>query len=301
MSKPVTPGKRAAYIIQAGLIRTMMGLFRILPVSLASATGGAIARFIGPFLPATHRARTNLAMALPEQAGSHKDIIKGMWANIGRTLAEYPHLGTLAAHNTIIEGRDILERLKASDQPAILFSAHLANWEIPGACMALNGIDLDLVYRAPNNLYVQGLLNRARSLNGRIGTIPKSDAGTRQLVKSLRQDNTIGILIDQKYNRGLSVPFFGHEAMTSTAFLQLAWKYDCPLVPVRIERLTGANFRLTLHEPIRPAIDEGSNTEFQQDAARIHTMLEDWIRQRPEQWLWLHRRWPKDIYKDNAK
>lgn len=298
MSKPVGPVKRMAYLLQAGLAHSLMGVFRIMPAGWASSAGGFLARLIGPRLRASRRAKINLAMALPDQAQSHQSIIRNMWTNLGRTLAEYPHLHQLAEHHTECVGQHILDDLKSRDTPVIFFSGHLANWEIMNVFLTLNGLQMDPVYRPPNNPYVRDLLDNYRSLNGAIDLIPKSEAGTRQLVKSLRAGRNIGILIDQKYNRGQSVPFFGRKAMTSTAFIQLARKYDCPLVPVRIERLTGANFRLTLHKPIRPDIADGRDEEFQQQAQRIHAMLEDWIRQRPEQWLWLHRRWPKDIYKE---
>jgi KDO2-lipid IV(A) lauroyltransferase len=298
MSKAATLRKRTAYFCQAALAHSIMGVFSLMPVSWASATGSGLARLIGPRLKATRYARTNLALALPGQAQRTEHIIRDMWANIGRTLAEYPHLHELAEKRTELVGQEILDDLKERERPVVFFSGHLANWEIMNAFLTLNGLQMDPVYRPPNNPYVRNMLDRYRSLNGAIDLIPKSEAGTRQLVKSLRAGRNIGILIDQKYNRGLSVPFFGREAMTSTAFIQLAWKYNCPLVPVRIERLTGPNFRLTLYEPIRADIAEGHDAEFQQKAARIHKMLEDWIRERPGQWLWLHRRWPKNQYKE---
>src|SRR5690606_36833050 len=115
------------------------------------------------------------------------------------------------------------------------FSGHLGNWEMMAACLARYALQIDLVYRAPNNPWVDKLLNRYRSLNGKLNTLPKSRAGTRKLVEAMQNGRSVGILIDQKYNEGISIPFSRQSAMTSSAFVELSQKYNFGLVPFRIE------------------------------------------------------------------
>ena len=131
----------------------------------------------------------------------------------------------------------------------------------------------------------------ARSVGGQISGHSKSSAGGKGLMKSLKSGHCAGILIDQKYNEGLSIPFFGIEAMTNPVFVQLAQKYKCALVPIRNERLEGTNFRLNVYEPIEIFDSNDAPRPIEDVIKDAHALLESWITERPEQWLWLHRRW----------
>ena len=125
-----------------------------------------------------------------------------------------------------------------------------------------------------------------RNLGGKLSPIPKSKSGTRQIVKRLSNNEHLGFLIDQKYNEGVAVNFFHAPAMVSTAYIQLAQKFDCPLIPAQIERVKGATFKVTIHPPMQT---KGVSEETL--LTQTHIILENWIKARPEQWLWLHRRW----------
>lgn len=288
--------KRFRYILEASFLHVVMFFFMLIPLDFSSTIGGCVGRLIGPRLAVSRKALNNLKAALPGLGdGEYRRIIAGMWDNLGRTMAEYPHLRKIGRERVEIpkDTKRLVEELRDDGQPGILYAAHLANWE---ACAAgLNrqcGLSLDLVYRAPNNPWVENLLQRLRNMDGLLKTIPKSKAGARQIVDSLKTGRHVGILIDQKYNEGLSVPFFGREAMTSPAFVQLAQKYNCPLVPGRMERTGGAHFRLTADGGPLPLFDEtGKALPVEQVIADAHARLEKWIQERPEQWLWLHRRW----------
>ncbi len=100
------------------------------------------------------------------------------------------------------------------------------------------------------------------------------------------------MLIDQKMNDGIPIPFFGHDAMTAPAVAQLALKFRCPVLPTRAERLGGARFRLTVLQPIKLPDTGNREADIRTLMTQINNMLESWIIERPEQWLWLHRRWP---------
>jgi KDO2-lipid IV(A) lauroyltransferase len=275
--------KKARYLIEALMILILFGFFKIIPATWASNIGGWLGRTIGPRLAASRKALRNIQNALPE--GDHAKILNGMWDNLGRTFAEYPHLKHLAKNNVELIGAQHLTNSK--DEPAIIFAAHLANWELCPLAPALQHDYLThSIYRAPNNPLADKVLMKCRNLGGKLQPIPKSKSGTRQIVKRLKNKDHLGFLIDQKYNEGVAVPFLHAPAMTSSAYIQLAQKFDCPLIPAQIERLGGANFRVTIHTPIRT-----KDKSEQQLLTQTHEMLEDWIKARPEQWLWLHRRW----------
>lgn len=285
--------KKIRYLLEYLFLSASFALFRALPPDRASDLGGWIGRTVGPRLAASRKALANLRAAIPDLTDSrHAEIIKGMWDNLGRVIAEYPHLTTLARNATTVEGLEILETLRDDGRPGIVFGAHLANWEITGPVLLLQAkLPIGLVYRAPNNPDVAVRLDRARSLNGALKTFPKSLSGMRRFVTHLREGGHAGILIDQKYNEGVEALFFGRPAMTSPAFIQLCQKFDAPLVPFQIVRTGGARFRLIAHPPLAVTDETGAPLPVEVVIARAHALLESWIRQTPEQWLWLHRRW----------
>ncbi len=280
--------KKIRYLFEAAILFFFLGLSKILPLNWASNFGGWIGRSIGPKLAASRKARTNIEMAFPNKNNIEIDkIITGMWDNLGRVMMEYAHLEKIGRDNTQIVGLDILEKYRG--KPAILLSGHLANWECcPPALFLQKDFNASPIYRAPNNPFSDKMLHYARTLAGKIKTIPKSRSGTRHIVQAMNDGTFIGMLIDQKYNEGVAVNFFGKPAMTSPIFSQLAQKFDCPIIPLRIERLKNCNFKITIEEPL-----EAENKTAEDLISAFNLKLEKWITERPEQWLWLHRRWGK--------
>ena len=184
-----------------------------------------------------------------------------------------------------------IERLRDDGRAAFIVSAHFANWEAPSVAFRDAGMDFALVYRAPNNPLVDGMLSAYRGAppNRRI---PKGPDGAKLLMKVLAEGAHVGMLVDQKMNDGVSARFFGRPAMTAPAAARLALRRKLPLVLVRGERLEGARFRITVSPPLDLPGDD-SPASVVATMERINIVLEDWIRQRPEQWLWSHRRWPE--------
>ena len=288
--------KNIRYILEALALGIFLIISKILPVEWASNMGGWIGHTIGPRLAASRKARTNVELALPDLNSEEVDkIISGMWENLGRVMMEYPHLKKIARDRTEIIGGDILKQYLG--KPVVLISAHLANWEvIPTSTYLQQQVKVSSVYRAPNNPIVDKLLNYSRSLGGRLGTIPKSKTGARNLVQELQNNHNVGILIDQKFNEGVPADFFGRPAMTSPVFVKLAQKFNCPLIPIYIERLPHTRFRVMFMEPLdikEKTVDES--------IAMAHGILEDWIREKPQHWLWLHRRWDSGKLKEQEK
>jgi KDO2-lipid IV(A) lauroyltransferase len=287
-------GRQAHHLSEAAMVIALMTLFACMPVDCASALGGYIARTIGPRLGVSRRALRNLRRALPENNESeNRRVILGMWDNLGRAMAEYPHLAWICATTSgrvEIVNEEAIVHLLTDDKPAIVFGGHFGNWQVgPTTIHRLMGTSLLSVYRRANNPWVDRL--QRRRLPSRLAVAKRAEGG-RDLVRHLRRGGHIAMLVDQKQNDGVAVPFFGRDAMTAPAIARLGLHFDCPTVPIRIERLVGARFRFT----VMPALEMTTTGDTAGDVlarmAQVNAVIEGWVRARPEQWLWLHRRWP---------
>jgi Kdo2-lipid IVA lauroyltransferase/acyltransferase len=274
---------------------------RALPIDAASALGGALARHIGPRLGISKRARRNLAAALPElSAGEIERVLRGMWDNLGRVAAEYPHLRQVRIFppgaskkgwgRVETSGIEHLDRAIAARRPVIIFGGHLGNWEIAARAAGQYGIDVAQIYRAANNALVDRMIARFRGAGSEF--IPKGAIASRRALAALRRGAHLTLLVDQKLNDGIQVPFFGRPAMTAPALALLALHFDCAVLPARVERLRGAHFRLTIHPPLQLPKSGERAADVAALMAEVNRTLEGWIRESPEQWFWLHSRWP---------
>ena len=281
--------KPLRYALETVLAYLTYGFFRLLPLEIASDAGGKLVRTMGPCMGISRVALRNLDMAFPEKTPDERaQILGGMWENLGRVIAEYPHLRELGPRIELAGGEH-LEKVAREGGPVIFFAGHLANWELCALTAKMNGVDIHLVYRKPNNPGVDSLLRHARN-SGAKGHIKKGREGAREIVSVLKKKGVIGMLMDQKLNEGLAIPFFGRPAMTAPAIAQFALRMKCPVYPCRVERLDGCAFRVTILPPLDTTPD-GSGEEATRILTDINKLLEDWIRERPEQWLWIHRRW----------
>jgi len=271
------------------------GFFALLPLDWASALGGAIGRLIGPRLGISNRARRNIRRAFPKLSESQiAGVIRGMWDNLGRVVAEYPHLrqirvfepgGRIETH-----GFEHVERAVAAGRRMIIFSGHIANWEIAMLAAVQYGIQVAQIYRAANNPLVDRMITRLRGDAGEL--IPKGAVAARRAITTLRAGAHLTMLADQKMNDGIPVPFFGRPAMTAPALASLALRFDCDVLPARVERLGGAHFRLTIFPPLVLPRSGDARADAALLMAEVNASLERWIRDRPEQWFWVHQRWP---------
>lgn len=279
--------------LQGALLGLLIAVMRPLPLDAASAFGGFVGRTIGPRLRASQRADRNLRRAIPDlDAAARQRIVRGMWDNLGRVMCEYPHL-----HRIIGGGRvEFVDLAGVSDlahrnQPVVFFGAHLANWELLAPFAVSRGIEMSVIYRSPNNRFADRLVRRLRGSPG-LNQIRKSSAGAREAVRLVRKGGVLALLVDQKFNAGLPVPFFGHNAMTAPAAAQFAVHHGALLLPARVERLGGTRFRVTLYPPLDGPATSPPAQAVAETMRTINGIIEAWVRERPEQWLWIHRRWP---------
>ena len=153
------------------------------------------------------------------------------------------------------------------------------------------GLPLQIVYRAANNKWADRLFLRGRrDVVG--GLIPKGAKGARLMVKALNEGKSMGMLVDQKMNDGIAVPFFGRDAMTPPALAQLALKYDCTVIPTCVERLCGARYRLVFEAPRELPRTGTRHADVLTLMTAVNARIETWVRRRPGQRQCSHSHWP---------
>jgi KDO2-lipid IV(A) lauroyltransferase len=258
-------------------------------------------RRIGPLTKYHRIGRENLAMAFPEKSQAERDaILMGVWDNLGRTAAEYAHLDRLwdLDWQNPHEGRMVSDHVALFDQvrddgkPGVIFAAHLGNWELPALLTAMYGFKGGVVYRAPNNARVAAEVKRIREgLMGQL--IPTGIEGVVVARSILEDGGHVGMLVDQHSRTGTPVTFFGRECLANPLLARLARLYECPIVGVRVIRLPEHRFRIDAVGPIDPPRDAKGRIDEQATMQLITSIVEGWVREYPEQWLWLHRRWRK--------
>jgi len=288
------------HYLQALALRFGVRLVRALGPVAASNAGGWILRTVGPFMAASRVANSNLQMAMPHLVADERaSVVRGVWDNFGRTMAELPHLGQL--HCTKegpgweIEGEDHLRDLQAQGGPAIFFSAHLANWELIGPATAAYGVAMAGFYRAASNPLTNAIIQDLRrdARGGDVAMFAKGSAGAREAMTHLKRGGVLGMMIDQKMNDGIPIAFFGRDAMTAPALAHLAARFRCPVIPIHVVRLGPARFRVVCEAPLKCEESGDRNADAAAFTLQINRVLERWIRAQPDAWLWLHRRWPK--------
>lgn len=294
--RPSRPALSFSQRIEAIALGAAIQLFKLLPVDVASGLGGWLGRTLGPRFGITARARKNLARAIPELSEAEvRATVKEMWDNLGRTVAEYPKLHAFDCYapggRVEVVGAEHIDRARDDGKGGIFFSGHLANWEIIPLAAAQRGCPISLVYRSANNPAVNDMILEARRAVTETN-VPKGAAGARQMIDIVRKGGHLGILVDQKLNAGIAVPFFGRDAMTAPAVAQMALKFGIPLIPVSMVRLRGAHFRVTIHPPLEMPDSGDRAADVHAIMVEVNRLLEGWIRETPAQWLWLHRRWP---------
>ena len=278
----------------------LRGLRLLDPDRTARFTGRAMQR-IGPWLKEHRIGRDNLAAAFPEKSSTEIDaILAKVWENLGMFAGEFAHLDRMwdfneanpAAGRIDLDPISIERFLKLRDdgKGALIFAAHLGNWELPALVGPAYGLDSAVVFRPPNLNAVADAVERIRAVN--MGTIvPTERDAPLRLARMLERGTHAGMLIDQYYVKGVDVVFFGRKTKCNPLLARLAARVECPIHGVRVIRLPNHRFRLELSDEVRPARAADGNIDVQGTMQTVTDVVEGWIREYPEQWLWLHRRW----------
>ena len=250
--------------------------------------------------PRTKVARKNLKHAFPEKSDAEiEQILRDMWGNLSRTAAEYAYLDKIfdfddqnpSQGRFEIAGIENFMKLAELDGPAICFTAHTGNWELLPVGSAAYGVNITALFRPPNNKYIAERVLAARTTSS--GHLVPSKAGAAwALARIMDKGGKVGLLIDQYYTRrGIDIDFFGRTTKANPLLAKLARQYDCPVFPARCIRLPNGRFRLELQAPLDIPRKENGDIDADQLTQKINSKVEEWVREYPEQWLWLHRRW----------
>jgi KDO2-lipid IV(A) lauroyltransferase len=280
--------QRAEYALAAALV----GLLRALPLPLAYKTGYAAARLLDWVLPKLRRvAMKNLGMAFPELAtAEHRRITDGVFRSVGRilvALARFPSINRNNVGDWIsYRGLEHFQSAKAKGKGVLVATAHLGNWELSAFAHALMTEPMNVMVRPLDNPLVDNLVETRRTLSGN-KLIYKKDAA-RLVLKALKDNEAVGILIDQNTTpaEGVFIDFFGRPACAGVACVKLAQHSQAPVVP-GFALWDATSHRYLLH--FLPEVPLSG--EAQKDTQRIHAVLEEAIREYPDQWMWIHRRW----------
>jgi len=286
---------RALGFLLGGLLRGLRRLDRVRTADFFAA----FLRMAGPWLPEHKIGRANLTAAFPEKSPAEIDaILRGVWDNLGRVVAEFAHVDRLCEGDP--EDRpfmsytpgtaDRFKRLRDDGKPALVFASHLANWELPAVVAHADGLDTLVLYRRPNLSAVADVVIDIRKDHmGEL--VPTTMMAPMRLARALEANRHVAILVDQHYVRGVDVMFFGRRCKANPLVAMLAREAECAIHGTRVIRLPHGLFQADLTEPIVPARDADGKIDVQGTMQVITTVVEGWVREHPEQWLWLHRRW----------
>lgn len=294
-NRPVTVMHRVEYAATRGL----MGLFKALGVDRASALAGGFMRAVGPLIGSIHqRGVKNLKRVHPDWSDEKiAATLKDVWENLGRTTAEFPHFDAFQAGDPqgrlCITGAEHIAPYVIGKKPVILVTGHFANWEVAALVARQAGMDFAIVYRAANNPLVDELIINARAAAMTRVQIPKGKPGALAFMDALKKGRSLALLVDQKFNEGISVPLMGHPAMSAPAPARAAIRFNLPIIPVSTVRREGAYFDMIIHPAIHPAPTGDIARDVYALTEQLNQFVERQVEAYPGQWLWLHRRWGK--------
>jgi KDO2-lipid IV(A) lauroyltransferase len=287
-------------VLGAVTVAALRGVRRFDPRKTASF-GAWCARKVGPLLREHKVGRQNLQAAFPEKSPEEIDaLLMKVWENLGRFAGEFAHLDRVWDYDVAHPERSrielpeatiaIFDKLINDGKGALIFSSHLANWELPALAAPAYGLDSAVLFRRPNIAAVDRAVQDIRAVNMGEMIATSLDAPVR-LAHALKRGLHVGMLVDQHYTRGVDVTFFGRTARANPLLARLARQVECPIHGVRIIRLPGDRFRAEVTDEVEPVRDETGAIDVQGTTQKINTIIEGWVREHPEQWLWLHRRW----------
>ena len=270
------------------------------PIKTADFLGRAT-RLIGPLTREQKIGRANLVAAFPEKSPEEiEKILDGVWDNLGRLGAEFAHLDHVWDHDPAFpeKGRieisprthELFAKLRLQEKPVLVFAAHIGNWELPAVAAAAHGLDAAILFRRPNNAAANRIIEELRAV--KMGTlIPAGRDAPLKMAEALRKGLHVAMLVDQYFTNGIDVTFFGRKTKANPTLARLLRQIECPIYGVRVVRLPNRRFRAEISEEVVPVRNASGQIDVQQTMQAITSVVEGWIREYPDQWLWLHRRW----------
>ncbi len=284
--------KKIKYLFEFLFIYILLIFFKVLGYQNASNLGYKIGKMIGPFFRSKKTIVNNLSRAgFGKDKNIQEKIIKNMWGNYGRILAEYPYLKKFKKNifkNYIeIDGKEHLEEIRKNNKRVVFISGHFNNFELMAMQIENSGIELAAIYRPLNNLFLNSIMEKIRLNDICKNQIKKGKSGTRELLEFFKKGTSIALMIDQRVSEGIKIDLFGAPASTTTIPAQLVKKYNCDVVPIYIERKNNFYFKMYVDKPISFA----ENDSIEYISVFLNKLLEKMIIKNPDQWIWTHDRW----------
>ena len=282
------------YFLQFLFVMFFFSLFRILGLNFSSKIGGKLFEKIGPLFRSKKLIQKNIRRALPNVSEENLNkIVRLMWNNYGRVFGEYLFIKDFRNgkynSNIKIEGQDILEKIKKTQQQVIFVSGHLGNFELMAMHLEKTGIKLSTIYRPLNNIFLNPLMEKIRKKYICKNQIKKGISGTKETLKFFKNNTSIALMIDQRVSEGIKSKLFNEDAFTTTIPAQFVKKFNCIVQPVYIERIDGINFKIIFDQQIN--FDKNQTIEYITE--KLNKWLEIKISKNPDQWIWTHNRWKR--------
>lgn len=266
--------------------------FKILPVRFASTLGGLLGSGLYYVMKKRNEiGRKNLSFAFPQKTPAEREkILKAMWCHWGRVYGELPHAAALYKQARK-KGLFYLQEQARLKQGCFVCSGHFGNFEISAATYLFDTYCLNPVYRSANNPWLDKILFQRRK--GVL--IPKGAQGAKKMLDVLKQGGAVVLLCDQKLREGISVPFFNKPAQTAPAVATIALKMNLPIYMARCVRGADGVFDIEVY-PLNLDKQKDKQAFIEDTMQKINREFEKWIYEKPEQWLWIHRRFEKSEY-----
>lgn len=292
---------RLGWRIESALIAALLGTLGWLRLDRSTRVASWLCRHIGPCTSLNTKLLRNLAILHPAET---IDRLERRAANtfgwVGVAVAEITHLPEIVERQEeLVEfvcDPSVEAVLRDPGAPAVLVTGHVGPWTLTNLVASHYGFPLTIVYAPESNPGV-----RERILNLRSAMPVKlieRDGSMRALLADLRAGGKIGLATDIRADGGEPIPLCGHPMETSTVPARLALRQDCPLIPVRAERLPGGRFRIVVEAAVQPDDpDADPETRMLSMMRNLSAVYERWIRTYEDQWLCMARRWPKELDK----
>ncbi len=283
------------YFLEFTIVLSLFGTFKIIGLQSASFMGSYLAKIFGPLLRSKRIIEKNLKICFKKI--DQKEIRKislGMWENIGRTFSEYIFLKNFQKnHNHLIKlnGTKYLDEIKNGNKPVIFVSGHFSNFELLGTKLNQYGIRFCAIYRPLNNIFLNPIMEYLRLKYVCPIMIKKGRSNIRELLNKIKSGYSVIIIADQRTSEGKKIEFFNCPALTTTIPAQISLKYNCKILPLRMERLSYNNFEMTIYKPFEYKKSDNYEKDTYNLTLQVNKQLEKMILERPEQWLWSHNRW----------
>ena len=280
------------YFFEFIFIGILLLIFKILGYRSASNFGAFVGGLIGPIFRSKKNISSNIKKAFPEiEEKKINLIIKNMWTNYGRILADYMSIKNFRESKLNqyleVEGNEIFEEIKNNNEKVVFISGHFNNFELMAMEIEKSGINVAAIYRPLNNIFLNKIMEKIRKKYICKYQIKKGISGAREVIQLYKKGFSIALMIDQRVSEGIKLNFFGQPASTTTIPAQLSKKFNCRVVPIYIERINKFKYKMKINRPIKFE----KNQSIENISGILNKELEKMILKQPSQWIWSHNRW----------